>query len=97
MPITVELTGGSLEELRFSTADLMREVGLLARERIIRRTAAGVDAQGAAFTAYSPAYGKRKAKELGASPVNLMVSGNMLGSITLLEVTERSVTVGLSN
>lgn len=66
----------------------------MARERILRRTALGLDENDAPFAGYSTSYATRKAKELGPGPVNLMVSNAMLGAITITEVTENSVTLG---
>lgn len=78
------------------TRETMREIGLLARERIIRRTIAGKDEQGQAFRPYSPEYAERKAKELGGGGVNLQVSGAMLNALTIVDVTDRSVTLGFN-
>jgi hypothetical protein len=77
--------------------NLLREIGLMARERIIRRTISGKDAQGAPFQAYSQGYRERKAKELGGGTVNLQVSGAMLNGLTIVDVTDRSVTLGFSS
>lgn len=97
MGVVVLTRGKPLAQLQLSNATLMREIGLLARERIIRRTVAGQSSTGSAFAPYSPGYAKRKSQELGsASPVNLQVSGDMLGSIVLTEVTDRSVTLDFS-
>jgi len=75
----------------------MREIGLMVRERILRRTAEGRDESDAPFAAYSPKYAQLKAKELGDTGVNLQVSGAMLGAITITAVTDRSVTLGFSS
>lgn len=72
----------------------MRDVGLLARETIIRRTRRGEGSDGQRFRAYSPAYAKQKAQHLGAGAVNLTVSGGMLNSIQVVETTDRRVTLG---
>lgn len=72
----------------------MREVGLLLRERVVSRTRSGVDVRGNGFRGYSADYAEQKAAELGAGPVNLTVSGNMLNDITLLETTTKSVSLG---
>jgi hypothetical protein len=74
----------------------MREVGLLARERVVRRTRQGQTTQGAAMQPYSPGYAARKAKELGASRPNLTVSGAMLNDIVLQDVQDDEVTLGFS-
>jgi hypothetical protein len=97
MPITIELTGTPLADVALTTVDLMREVGLLARERILRRTAQGQGVAGP-FAAYSPGYAKKKAETLGGSGVvNLQVSGQMLNAIQLVEVTDHSVTLGFTS
>jgi hypothetical protein len=71
----------SLEDLELITADDMREIGLLQRERMVRRTMGGVDMHGAAFRPYSPAYAAMK----GSTFVNLQVSGNMLNHLQITE------------
>lgn len=97
MPVTITVRGERLSEIQFSTRDLMREIGLLARERIIRRTLSGQDAQDAAFAPYSLGYAKAKQQALGSSdPVNLQVSGDMLNNIAITEVTDHSVTLGFT-
>lgn len=95
--VTVTVTGKRLSDIPLSSEELMREIGLLARERILRRTAAGVDANDAPFAPYSAKYALRKAKEVGPGPVNLQLSGGMLGAITIVEVTTNSVTLGFSS
>lgn len=97
MPVTVELRGQRFSEIAFSTTDLMREIGLLARERILLRTAASTDVNGAPFAPYSAAYAVAKAKEVGAGPVNLQLSGGMLEALVITEVTDLSVTLGFSH
>jgi hypothetical protein len=67
----------------------MRDVGLLARERIIARTLRGESASGGGFAPYTEGYAKAKRAALGTSTVNLQVSGNMLND---LQITEISVT-----
>lgn len=95
--ITITANFAPLAQLKLSSRELMKEIGLLARERIIRRTVAGRDEHEAAFRPYSPEYRAVKAKELGAGTVNLQVSGAMLGAIILTEVTEKSVSLGFSS
>jgi hypothetical protein len=65
MPVTVNLTGDRFSEIPLSTVDLMREVGLLARERILLRVADSRSTDGSPFAPYSAAYAARKAKEVG--------------------------------
>lgn len=83
-----------LTELKFTNRELMREIGLMAREAIIRRTLAGKDANGAAFQPYSASYAATKAKELGVSNPNLQVSGGMLRNLTIVDLTDTNVTLG---
>jgi hypothetical protein len=92
--VHVERNFPALDELLLTTADDMREIGLLARERIYRRTISGVDAQGNAFAPYSPEYAKAKGSATGSSVVNLQLSGNMLNHMGVIEVTDDSVTLG---
>ena len=85
----------ALDTLVLTTAEDMREVGLLVRERIYTRTISGIDVDGAPFAPYSPDYEKRKIAALGsASPVNLQVSGNMLNHMQIVQVETDSVTLG---
>lgn len=96
MPVVIKRTIPDLSREPLVTRETMREIGLLARERIIRRTIAGKDENGASFRAYSPEYAERKAKELGGGGVNLQVSGAMLNALTIVDVTDRSVTLGFN-
>lgn len=94
MPITVKLSG---QPYTFVDKDLMRNIGLLARELIIRRTAKGLDENGVPFKAYSASYREQKAAATGkASPVNLQVSGDMLNALTIVEVTDKTVSLGFT-
>lgn len=94
MGVRVVTTGKRLSDTPLSTKQMMRECGLLARERIIRRTLSGQSSDGSAFMAYSPGYAKQKAKELGGTgTVNLQASGDMLNSIVLADLTDTSVTL----
>ena len=82
--------------IKFTDRAVMREVGLLVRERIVRRTRAGTSTDGKTFQPYSSGYAARKKKELGAGKVNLTLSGAMLNDITIVSVTDDSVTLGFS-
>lgn len=95
--VTVKANFQPLKDLKLSTREVMREVGLLARERILRRTAAGIDQFDIPFRPYSAAYAKQKALELGGGRVNLQVSGAMLNAIQIIEVTDTTVTLGFSS
>ena len=95
--ITVSLNFDPLADLKLTTPQLMREVGLLARERIIRRTLSGQSSDGRAFVPYSAGYREQKQKALGSAAVNLQVSGRMLQAITVQNVTTDSVTLGFTD
>lgn len=84
MPITIRQNFSAFPR-NLLTRDTMREMGLLARESILRRTAAGKDKDGRPFVAYSPGYAKAKQEALGTSSPNLTVSGKMLGDFAILE------------
>lgn len=87
---------GPLDQMSFTDKQLMREIGLMARERIVRRTRSGqgVDAP---FQSYSSEYAVLKAKVLGAGTVNLTVSGRMLNEIVITDVTDTTVELGFSS
>lgn len=89
MPVTRNF--GPLKNIKVTTAAIMREVGLLARERIIRRTTAGQSTDGQPFAPYSESYAERKQKALGSAKPNLTVSGQMLGAIQVTRVTDTEV------
>jgi hypothetical protein len=81
MAVTLRRNFPPLTDMQLVTREDWAAVGRLARERIIRRTVQGQGVNGP-FAPYSPKYAERKAQELGsASPVNLMVSGEMLRAI----------------
>ena len=97
MGITVTKNFPPLAGLELTNRQLMREVGLLARERIYKRTLAGRDMHDNAFRPYSADYRAAKAREVGAGTVNLQLSGAMLNALVILEVTDDSVTLGFSS
>lgn len=95
MGVQVKRDIPNLESIKLTDRQLMREIGLLVRETIVRRTISGRDAKGAAFQPYSPSYAERKAMEgLGGGKVNLQVSGAMLNDLQITEVTDESVALG---
>jgi hypothetical protein len=97
MAVTVTASFPPLAGLALSTKGLMREIGLLARERIYRRTIASRDQYDVPFKDYSTSYAKAKAKEVGEGPVNLQLSGAMLNAMTIRSVTEDTVEIGFSS
>ena len=97
MAVTITRNFPPLTAAKLLTEEDFRSVGQLLRQRIIQRTEAGVDAQGAAFAAYNPDYALAKGRELlGAeasyTTVDLTVSGEMLRAIDI-EATDKSVTL----
>jgi hypothetical protein len=97
MAITVTRNFPSLTSSALLTKDDWDGVGQLIRQRIIQRTEAGVDAQGAPFAPYNPDYALQKGRELlGAeasySKVDLTISGEMLQAISY-ESTDKGVTL----
>lgn len=97
MGVEVSRNFGRLADLKLTDRAFMREVGLLARERIVRRTLSGQDQAGQPFQPYSASYAAVKQKELGGSTVNLQVSGRMLQGLVIVDVTDNSVTLGFSS
>ena len=92
--VTVSRSFPDLGQLVLTTRDDMRELGLLARERIIRRTRQGLGPDGVPLEPLSPAYAKAKQAALGTSRPDLTVSGNMLNHLTITDVTDSTVTLG---
>jgi hypothetical protein len=89
--ISVKRNFGSLVDLEFVTTDDMRQIGILLRERIVRRTRQGEGPDGP-FDPLSPRYADQKQKALGTSSPDLTVSGNMLNDITITEVESDGIT-----
>ncbi len=96
MSAIVHRNFGPLDQIKLTDRALMREVGLLARERVVRRTVSGQQTGGAPFTPYSAGYAKTKSQELGSARVNLQVSGAMLNAIQITRVTDDEVELGFS-
>ena len=95
MSVTVRANFDDLSRLDLTNRKLMRQIGLVVRERVVLRTIAGRDYRGIPFRPYSPSYAEAKRKAVGAHEgVNLKLSGRMLDDIGLSDVTDRSVTVG---
>src|SRR5262245_54898818 len=97
MTIAIERRFKPLTQLVLTNRQLMREIGLQARETIIKRTLSGTDQDGRSFRPYSPGYAKTKQRHLGKSQVDLQASGAMLNAIVLVDVTDDSVTLGFSS
>jgi hypothetical protein len=82
-----------IDKIELVTKEDMREIGLLVRERIIRRTISGQGADGP-LAPYSDSYAKQKRAALGTAAVNLQVSGNMLNHMGIVELTDNTVKLG---
>jgi len=54
MPVTRNF--GPLDQIKLTDKTLMREVGLMTRERIVRRTRDGKSTDGTPFAPYSAGY-----------------------------------------
>lgn len=97
MPVRVTTNFTVGDRVEFTNEQIMREVGLLARDLIRRRTQRGISADGSAFTPYSPQYRTQKQQQLGkSSPVDLTVSGGMLNALQIVEVTKTTVVLGFT-
>ena len=96
MSVTIRSSGMPLDLALASvmTVDDWRAVGEMAKIRIVTRTKRGYPPEGEVWPGYSQAYAERKYAALGAAPVNLTVSGEMLDNIGILEVDTDHVTLG---
>ena len=93
MAITVRRNLIDLRQLKLTNRQDMAAVGQLVRQRILDRTARGVDAQGQPFAPYSAGYAEAKREALGSGgTVDLMVSGEMMRAITI-EATDDTVSL----
>jgi hypothetical protein len=93
--VSVTRNFGPLTDVQVLTKSDWERVGRLARERIVLRTRQGRDRDDAPFKPYSASYAAAKAKELGAGPVNLTLSGEMLNAITI-EADDKGVTLAFN-
>jgi hypothetical protein len=91
--VSIQRSFPALTDLKLVQREDMREIGLLARERIIRRTRQGQGVEGS-FEPYSADYAATKRAALGTAAVNLTVSGNMLNQLVIVDLSETSVTLG---
>ena len=83
MGVEIRRNFGDLTDLRLMTRADWQRVGLLARERIIRRTVEGRDEEDQAFRPYSDGYAAIKARMGASGRVDLQLSGEMLRAITV--------------
>lgn len=103
MPITITQNFRQFPT-KLLNAETLRQMGLLAREAIVRRTAAGKDKDGAPFAPYSEGYAKAKREALGTGGTpDLQVSGRMLNDMQVAEVqvnaegSKGHVTIGFTS
>ena len=95
MPVVLTQAVRLPSSIALTDKALMREIGLLAVRAIQARTRQGQDMHGRAFAPYSPSYAKQKAEEgLSSGTVDLTVSGDLLNTLQVVEVTDTSVTLG---
>lgn len=92
MALTIRRNFPPLTSIKLTTKADWDFVGQMIRQRILERTARGVDASGAPFARYSEAYAIEKEQELGHGDVDLTVSGGMLQAMGV-EATDTGVTV----
>lgn len=87
---------------RFKTNQSTREaIGQAVIDKIVERTQElNVDKFGKSLGRYSDAYKKSldfKVSKGGQSEVNLTLTGDMLASLTIIEQTDRTITVGFDD
>lgn len=94
----------NLDDLFGERLDLNRStreaIGQAIIDRIVERTQSGVDKFGKSMGSYSPTYKKSLAFQVtkgGETQVNLTQTGDMLGSLTILEETPRTITIGFDD
>lgn len=95
MGVTVTRNFGPLTDIEFLSREDWERVGRMARERIVLRTRQGRDKDEQPFRPYSQGYAQVKARELGAGPVNLTLSGDLLNAITV-EADDTGVTLSFN-
>lgn len=71
-----------VNKVRTEVAEALREALPEEQKEIVQRTQSGQSVEGGGFAPYSSAYARAKARLVGsASPVNLTLTGAMLGSL----------------
>jgi hypothetical protein len=98
MSFTVRRVNLDLKDVSIVTREDMAAAGQMLRQRIVDRTARGVDAEGQPFAAYSDGYAEQKRKAgVGTGGVDLTVSGEMLRAITVdVAADAKSVTLSFA-
>jgi hypothetical protein len=75
-------------------------IGQAVIDRIVERTQSGIDKFGRSLGRYSPSYKSSLAFKVtkgGDSIVNLTQTGDMLGSLTIVEQSDRTLTIGFDD
>lgn len=75
-------------------------IGQAIIDRIVSRTQDGIDKFGKSMGKYSPAYRSSLAFKVtkgGDSQVNLTQTGDMLGSLTIIEQSDKTLTIGFED
>lgn len=94
--VSIKKTVAPLASLKLLTREDWAAVGRLARQQILQHTDAGKDQNDRPFRPYSPAYAEQKRKAGASGRVDLMVSGQMLGAITVTP-DDKGVTLAFSS
>ena len=84
-----------LEALAFTRADLVR-IGAKAIESVTKRVALGLNEQDRTMKPLSASYRAKKVKMGQPGIRNMMLSGSMLGALTVVEADNNHVTVGFT-
>lgn len=95
MSIRVRRNFPRLDKLVAPDRGIIRDLLLLTRERIIRRTLSGRDESGNSFRPYAASTKRQRARRgKSTSTVNLQDTNTMLGGIAILQVTARRGRLG---
>lgn len=78
-------------EANLTTQELMKSIGVVAKNFVIKRTLSGKDVNGASFKIYSIQYARMKG--VSRSPVNLRSTGQMLASMTTIVSSDNTVVI----
>lgn len=97
MSVRISTNFPPLASIPLTGVGLMREIGDFATRLIRTRTERMIDVHGNAFAPLSAGYAEQKQKALGHSRPDLIVSGRMLNDMSVVEVTDRSLSIGFTS
>ena len=97
MSVRISTNFPPLGSIPLAGVGLMREIGDFATRIIRTRTERMIDVHGNTFAPLSEGYAAQKQKALGHSRPDLVVSGRMLNDMAVLEVTDRSLSIGFTS